>query len=72
MAQERRKELMYEFHGTIIIFLLSHFVIKIINHIRSRRYKPIVTCPKLIHKEGNSILGGKVCVYFEMPTSVVQ
>jgi hypothetical protein len=71
MAHERRKELMYEFHGTIIIFLLSHFVIKIINCILSRRHKPILTCPKLIHKEGNSLLGKKFCVYYEMPTSVV-
>lgn len=72
MAQEKRKELMYEFHGTIIIFLLSHFVIKIINRILSSRHKPILPCPKLIHKEGNSFLGEKVCVYFEMLTSVVQ
>lgn len=71
MAQERRKELMYEFHGSIIIFLLSYFVIKIINYTLSRRHKSILTCPKLIRK-GNSILGEKVCVYFEMPTSVAQ
>lgn len=73
MAQEKRSELMYEFHGTIIIFLLSHFVIKIINHILSRRHKPILTCPKLIHKEGNSLTGNKnVCVYSEMLTSAAQ
>lgn len=74
MAQEKRKELMYEFHGTIIIFLLSHFVIKIIHRILSRRHKPVLTCPKLIHKEGNSLLEEKkkVCVYFEVLTSVVQ
>lgn len=72
MAQEKRKELMYEFHGTIIIFLLSHFVIKIINHVVSSRHKPMLTCPNLIHREGNSLLRGKVCVYFEMLTSIVQ
>lgn len=63
MAQEKRKELMYEFHGTIIIFLLSHFVIKIINHIFSSRHMPMLTCPKLIRKEGNSLLGGEKFVF---------
>lgn len=46
MAQEKRKELMYEFHGTIIIFLLSHFVIKIINHILSGRHKAYANLSK--------------------------
>lgn len=36
MAHERREELMYEFLGTIIIFLLNHLVIKIISHILSK------------------------------------
>lgn len=63
---------MCEFHATIIIFLWSHFVTKIINYTLSRRHKPIPTCPKLIHNEGSSILGEKVCVYFEIPTSAVQ
>lgn len=57
MAQERWKEPMYEFHDTIIIF--KSFCYKIINHLHSRRYKPILACPTLIHKEGNSLLGKK-------------
>lgn len=61
-AQERRQELMYDFHDTIIIFLLSHFVIKIRSHTPSKRHKPAQTCPKRIHKGGNSNLGEK-CVF---------
>ena len=61
MAQERRKEPTYEFQGTISIFFLSHFVIKIINHILSKRHKPVLTWSKLTHEEGQSILGESWC-----------
>lgn len=59
MAHERREELMYEFPGTIIIFLLNHFVIKIISPTLSRRHKPMLACPKLTHREENSLRGEK-------------
>lgn len=63
MAHERREELMYDFPGTIIIFLLNHFVIKkIISHTLSRRYRPMLACPKLTHREENS-LGGEKFVF---------
>lgn len=55
MAHERREELMYEFPGRIIIFLLNHFVIKIISRTLSRRHKPMLAYPKLTHREENSL-----------------
>lgn len=59
MAHERREELMYEFPGTITVFLLNHFVIKIISHTLSRRHKVTLACPKPMHREENSLWGEK-------------
>lgn len=46
-------------------FSFKPFCYKIINHILSRRYKHTLTCSKLIHKERNSLLGKKLCLFLK-------